>query len=216
MGAKKIFLLDCTQSFEKCLIAGRSRHARIRIEVPEMIKVSDWKKSPFFSQIQGRLYKIKNHPFFSKAGETAVLNCSFYLHSDDLYSVKWYKVNFSSFLSDSGPVIAWLCQWLSGWMNTWWWNVKLLKQKKLLTLTCFLTIWLLEGRLQALQSILTVWEKPGNNQPPLDDSWQLGDSLEYFGCGLFRSCSIFFGQKNVTLVRPIVSLAMQSLSENFR
>ena len=33
---------------------------------------------------------------------------------------------------------------------------------------------------------------------------------------LFRSCSIFFGQKNVTLVRPIVSLAMQSLSENFR
>ena len=162
----------------KRLPAGRSRHARIRIEVPEMIKVRDYKMFPFFSQKQGRLYQIKSHPFFSKAGETAVLNCSFYLHSDNLYSVKWYKVNFSSFLSDSGPVIAWLCQWLSGWMNTWWWNVKLLKQKKLLTLTCFLTIWLLEGRLQALQSILTVWEKPGNNQPPLDDSWQLGDSLE--------------------------------------
>ena len=47
------------------------------------------------------------------------------------------------------------------------------------------------------------------------DLLQLGDSLEYFGCGLFRSCSIFFGQKNVTLVGPIVSLAMQSLSENF-
>ena len=51
----------------------------------------------FFSQKQGRLYQIKSHPFFSKAGETAVLNCSFYLHSDDLYSVKWYKVNFSYF-----------------------------------------------------------------------------------------------------------------------
>ena len=53
-----------------------------------------WKKSTFFSQRQGRLYQIKNHTLFSKAGETAVLNCSFYLHSDDLYSVKWYKVNF--------------------------------------------------------------------------------------------------------------------------
>ena len=32
---------------------------------------------------------------FKQAGETAVLNCSFYMHSDDIYSVKWYKVNFS-------------------------------------------------------------------------------------------------------------------------
>ena len=131
------------------------------------------------SSHKGRGSKVTR--FFSKAGETAILNCSFYLHSDHLYSVKWYKVNFSSFLSGSGSVIAWLCQWLSGWMNTWWWKVKLLRQKKLLTLTCFLTIWLLEGWLQALQSILTVWEKPGNNQPPLDDSWQLGHSWRQFG-----------------------------------
>ena len=41
---------------------------------------------------------------------------------------------------------------------------------------------LLEGWSQALQSILTVWEKkPGNNQPPLDDSWQLGHSWRQFG-----------------------------------
>ena len=31
---------------------------------------------------------------FSQAGETAILNCSFYLHSDQLYSVKWFKVKF--------------------------------------------------------------------------------------------------------------------------
>ena len=30
---------------------------------------------------------------FHQAGETAILNCSFYLHSDHIYSVKWYKVN---------------------------------------------------------------------------------------------------------------------------
>ena len=29
-----------------------------------------------------------------QAGETAILNCSFYLHSDQLYSVQWYKVEF--------------------------------------------------------------------------------------------------------------------------
>ena len=37
---------------------------------------------------------------FEQAGETAVLNCSFYMHSDDIYSVKWYKVNFSLFPPD--------------------------------------------------------------------------------------------------------------------
>ena len=73
------------------------------------------KKTPFSSQRQGRLYQIKSHPFFSKAGETAVLNCSFYLHSDDLYSVKWYKVNLFSFsigLWSSHCLALSLTEWL--------------------------------------------------------------------------------------------------------
>ena len=36
---------------------------------------------------------------FNQAGETAILNCSFYLHSDQIYSVKWYKVNYSQEMS---------------------------------------------------------------------------------------------------------------------
>ena len=62
------------------------------------------------------MYQIKSHPFFSKAGETAVLNCSFYLHSDDLYNVKWYKVNLSSFfyraLVQSYCLALLLTEWL--------------------------------------------------------------------------------------------------------
>ena len=94
------------------------------------LRGSDWKVNPFLKGSRDCAKSCSNRqksPFFSKAGETAILNCSFYLHSDDLYSVKWYKVNFSSFLSNSGPVIAWFCHWLSGKMNTWsmWcWKVK--------------------------------------------------------------------------------------------
>ena len=46
---------------------------------------TDYDKSHFPSFPQESTYQ---------AGETAILNCSFYLHSDQLYSVKWYKVQF--------------------------------------------------------------------------------------------------------------------------
>ena len=63
---------------------------------------SDWKVNPFLKGSGDCAKSCSNRqksPFFSKAGETAILNCSFYLHSDNLYSVKWYKVlyNFSFF-----------------------------------------------------------------------------------------------------------------------
>ena len=76
--------------------SGRSSRPRIKMNVPELIKVpknsftwlifqTDCDKSHFPSFPQESTYQ---------AGETAILNCSFYLHSDQLYSVKWYKVQF--------------------------------------------------------------------------------------------------------------------------
>ena len=75
------------------------------------LRGSDWKVNPFLKGSGDCAKSCSNRqksPFFSKAGETAILNCSFYLHSDNLYSVKWYKVlyNFSFFLSKLSPVIA--------------------------------------------------------------------------------------------------------------
>ena len=66
------------------------------------LRGSDWKVNPFLKGSGDCAKSCSNRqksPFFSKAGETAILNCSFYLHSDNLYSVKWYKVlyNFSFF-----------------------------------------------------------------------------------------------------------------------
>ena len=56
-------------------------------------------RSRKWSRCRQNLTIKKSYSCFSKAGETAVLNCSFYLHSDDLYSVKWYKVNIIPFIS---------------------------------------------------------------------------------------------------------------------
>ena len=74
------------------------------------LRGSDWKVNPFLKGSGDCAKSCSNRqksPFFSKAGETAILNCSFYLHSDNLYSVKWYKVlyNFSFFLSKLSLVL---------------------------------------------------------------------------------------------------------------
>ena len=45
-----------------------------------------------FSLITYLMHALSLISLWPQAGTTAILNCSFYLHSEDIYSVKWYKV----------------------------------------------------------------------------------------------------------------------------
>ena len=93
-----------------------------------------WENSSFFfgknhpfSQRQVRLNQIKSHPFSQRRARQPFSIAAFTCTVTTCTASSGTRSTSLVFLSNSGPVIAWFCHWLSGKMNTWsmWcWKVK--------------------------------------------------------------------------------------------